>query len=159
MMTKICILPVASLQYLRKQFPATNAFKASANQSMSSKRMTMTRRLMWLTSSAPMVTCDPGDILQNVLEKYIGDGSRYEYILILASFISHYLLRNLGHCEKLSNGFTYVTISDIPFRCNLVISNRDGNIINCPPARPLFLFSTKTMGENARYVSKNYRQL
>lgn len=35
-----------------------------------------------------------------------------------------------------------------------MISNRVGDIIKCPPARPLFLFSTRTMGENARYVYK-----
>ena len=31
----------------------------------------------WLTTSAPVVACNPGDILQNVLEKYIADGARY----------------------------------------------------------------------------------
>ena len=80
-------VPVVSLKHLGERFAALETFKTSANQSMTHKRMTMARKQMWLTTLAPEVTCNPGDILQHVLEKYVGDGARY---------ILYYLLQSLG---------------------------------------------------------------
>ena len=60
---------------------------------LASKRMKRVKRKMFLTTLGPEVTCNPGDVLQHVLEKFAGEGARY---------ILHNPLQSLCHCEVIT---------------------------------------------------------